>query len=108
MPIPDYLRNMRARIGHDLVYMAGVMAVVTNEAGHVLFQRRADNGEWDLPGGILDPGEEPGPATVREVLEETGVAVIADRIIGVYAGPDYLVVYPNGDHVIYLQFVVAC
>ncbi|MEP7286107.1 MAG: NUDIX domain-containing protein [Chloroflexota bacterium] len=99
---------MRARLGHDLIFMAGVMAVVINDAGEVLLQRRSDNGEWDLPGGILDPGEEPGSATVREVLEETGVAVVADRMIGIYAGPDYLVIYPNGDQVIYLQFVLAC
>lgn len=31
--------------------------------------------EWDLPGGRPDPGEDPRAALVREVLEETGLAV---------------------------------
>lgn len=34
-----------------------------------------ERGEWDLPGGRPDPGEDHRAALVREVLEETGLAV---------------------------------
>ena len=34
-----------------------------------------ERGEWDLPGGRPDPGEEHRAALVREVREETGLAV---------------------------------
>jgi 8-oxo-dGTP diphosphatase len=108
MAIPDYLRNIRTKIGHNLVYMSGVMAVVLNDANEVLIQRRKDNGKLGLPGGIMEPGEEPVPATIREVLEETGVEVVVDRIIAVYAGRDQLVVYPNNDTVFFIQFVLVC
>lgn len=30
---------------------------------------------WDVPGGVIDPGETPEQAAVREVLEETSAAV---------------------------------
>lgn len=108
MPMSTYLKKLRAQLGHDLIYMAGVMAVVINDAGEVLLQRRQDNGQWGLPGGILDPQEEPGPATVREVWEETGIEVVVDRIIAVYAGKDQLVRYPNNDLMFFIQHVLAC
>ncbi len=108
MPTPPYILNIRKKIGHDLLFMAGVTAVVVNEAHEVLLQRRSDNGRWDMPSGILDPGEEPAAAVAREVWEETGLNVIPERIVGVYSGADYLVRYSNDDQVIYLDIVFAC
>jgi len=108
MPTPPYILNIRKKIGHDLLFMAGVTAVVINESGEVLLQRRSDDGRWDMPSGILDPGEEPASAVVREVLEETGMQVIPERIVAVYSGPDYLTHYPNGDEVLFLDIIFAC
>jgi len=48
-------------------------------AGAVLFLRRTPGtflgGRWELPGGTVEPGEAPDSAAVREVREETGLAV---------------------------------
>jgi 8-oxo-dGTP pyrophosphatase MutT (NUDIX family) len=106
--VPDYVRAIRARIGHDLLFMPGVIAVIFNDAGQTLVQRRSDNGLWSLIGGILEPGEEPAPAIVREVREEAGIVVVPERIVGVYAEPDGIVYYPNGDVMQFLSVIFAC
>jgi ADP-ribose pyrophosphatase YjhB (NUDIX family) len=41
---------------------------------------------WTLPGGGLDPGEQPHECVVREVEEETGYDVALDGILGVQVG----------------------
>lgn len=40
--------------------------------------------EWDLPGGRPDPGEDHRAALVREVLEETGLAVEVGGLLGAH------------------------
>ena len=82
------MRDLRAKIGHDVLLQPGVAAVIFNMAGQVLLQRRSDNGEWGLPGGIMEPGEEPAETLVREIREETALEVVPERIVGVYSGPD--------------------
>jgi ADP-ribose pyrophosphatase YjhB (NUDIX family) len=54
------------------------------DAGRILLIRRADNGLWAMPGGMLDAGETPAQGVVREALEETGVACEVIALIGVY------------------------
>lgn len=63
----------------------------------VLLTRRADNGQWCLPGGHVDPGETVAESCAREVLEETGLRVRVGRIIGVYSSPDRVVDYGDGN-----------
>ncbi len=43
----------------------------------------------DLPGGLVDPGEYERQAVVREVLEETGIAVPEDRALLVYSKTEF-------------------
>lgn len=108
MPISPYMRDLRAKIGHDVLLQAGVAAVIVNAAGQVLLQRRSDNGEWGLPGGIMEPGEEPAETLVREIREETSLEVVPERIVGVYSGPDFRVRYPNVDEAAILSITFAC
>ncbi len=95
MPISDYLRGIRARIGHDLVLNPSVAAVIRNDAGEVLIHQRSDNGLWEIPAGGVDPDEAPAQAVVREVYEETGLKVRPVKVVGVFGG--FTVVHPNGD-----------
>jgi 8-oxo-dGTP diphosphatase len=57
---------------------------VIREDGRMLALRRADNGEWVLPGGIVELDEDPRDTVRREVLEETGVTVEPVQLTGVY------------------------
>lgn len=54
------------------------------EDGRLLAIRRADNGTWELPGGVLELNETPETGVAREVFEETGVHVEVDELTGVY------------------------
>ena len=57
--------------------------ILTNEQGEVLLLRQP-RGVYGIPGGIVDPGETPPAAAVREAREEIGVKVELDFIIGTY------------------------
>jgi len=101
MPTPDFILALRDKVGTDLLWLTGVSAVVRNGAGEVLLVRRADNGQWALVSGILEPGEQPAEGLRREVEEETGVVVTVDALTGVWTLPS--IEYPNGDVAQYLD-----
>nr|WP_187279013.1 NUDIX domain-containing protein [Streptomyces lavendulae] len=66
------------------LHSVSVAGVVVREDGRLLAIRRADNGTWELPGGILELNETPEAGVAREVLEETGIHVEVDELTGVY------------------------
>ncbi|MGW5100249.1 NUDIX hydrolase [Streptomyces sp. NPDC004100] len=66
------------------LHSVSVAGVVVREDGRLLAIRRADNGAWQLPGGILELDETPEASVAREVLEETGIHVEVDELTGVY------------------------
>jgi 8-oxo-dGTP pyrophosphatase MutT (NUDIX family) len=105
MPISAYLANLRSRVGHDLILMPGVNAIVFNDAGAVLLQH-AHDGRWYTPGGAMDPHEQPADACAREVLEESGLIVEPQRLVGIFT--EAPVTYPNGDVVQYVAIAFAC
>ncbi|WP_026412615.1 NUDIX domain-containing protein [Actinomadura oligospora] len=61
-----------------------VTGIVLREDGRILAIERMDDGRWVPPGGVLELDEDPRNGVVREVLEETGVKVEAERLTGVY------------------------
>jgi 8-oxo-dGTP pyrophosphatase MutT (NUDIX family) len=84
-------------------------AVIFDGRGRVLLQQRSDGGQWGLPGGGMEIGETITDAVVREVREETGLAVSARRLIGVYSDPVLQVVaYPDGNVWQYLNVCFEC
>ena len=106
MPISDYLRGMRAKVGHERILAPSVTGIVINDKGEILLQRVKDDGKWYLPGGIMDPGEQPATSMAREIWEETGLKVIPERISSVETEP--LLIYPNGDQMLYVSITFAC
>ncbi|MEU1228807.1 MULTISPECIES: NUDIX hydrolase [unclassified Streptomyces] len=107
MGTPDFIRELRETAGHQLLFLPGVSAVVFDDRGRVLLGKRADNGRWALVGGIVDPGEQPADAVVREVFEETAVHCVPERIVLVETLRKP-VVYPNGDICQYMDVAFRC
>ncbi|MER8007085.1 NUDIX domain-containing protein [Streptomyces sp. NPDC094149] len=106
MPTPDFIREIRATAGHQLLWLPGVSAVVLDDEGRVLLGQRADNHRWALISGIPDPGEQPAAAVVREVEEETGVRVAVERLVSVRSSRQ--VTYPNGDVCQFMDLCFRC
>ena len=65
-----------------------VAGTIPAEDGRILLVRRNINpskGKWTFPGGFVDWGETVGGAALRETLEETGLRVDLDGLVGVYS-----------------------
>ena len=108
MPISDYLRGLRTKVGSDLLHVPSVTALVFDDRRRVLLVRHSNGGVWVAPGGAIDPDEAPQDAVVREVWEETGLAVEPVHLCGVYGGPEFRVRYENGDVTSYVMAVFEC
>ncbi len=91
----DYITWIRSKVGNERIILNFATAVVVNESGEILLQKRSDNNMWGLPGGALEIGESFEEAVYREVLEETGYKIELKNTIGVFS--KYFHTYPNGD-----------
>jgi 8-oxo-dGTP diphosphatase len=60
------------------------MAIITRDGAVLMIRRRQKEGEllWAFPGGAVEEGETAEQAAVREVAEEVGLTVEADRVLG--------------------------
>jgi len=101
----DYISWLRGKIGPRKTLLAYATALIRDAEGRLLFQRRTDFDWWGLPGGIVEIGETFSECAVREAREETGLQIRVQRLIGLYASPQWDFRYPNGDEV--QQFTVA-
>jgi 8-oxo-dGTP pyrophosphatase MutT (NUDIX family) len=68
-------------------------------------RRRADSGNWSLPGGTMNLGETLGGAVVRETREETGLDVELTGVLGIYTDPGHVIAYRDGE--VRQEFVVV-
>jgi 8-oxo-dGTP diphosphatase len=69
--------------------IVGIAAAARTADGRWLLVRRADMGEWALPGGTLEWGEALRASIARELAEEAGVdRCEVVRLVGVYSRPD--------------------
>ncbi|MDB5176843.1 MAG: hydrolase [Candidatus Saccharibacteria bacterium] len=79
-------------MGHT---MFTAKALVFDSNGDFLLLKRSDThpflaGFYDLPGGIIEDGEEPGDAVVREINEEVGLNVMKKDIQIFYATTKFI------------------
>lgn len=109
VPTPPYILDLREVWGHQPLLLPGVSGVVVDGepgAERVLLLRRADTGQWSVPAGIVEPGEQPADCIVRELAEETRVVAVAERLVLLVADPELR--YPNGDRCQFVSMTFRC
>ncbi|MER7191203.1 NUDIX domain-containing protein [Streptomyces flaveolus] len=91
----EYYDDPQAPKPNSLVVAAS--AVVTDDQGRILLQRRQDNGLWALPGGGMEMTDSLPETAVREVKEETGLDVEVVGLAGTYTDPRHVIAYSDGE-----------
>jgi 8-oxo-dGTP diphosphatase len=90
----------------DLFHL-GIKLLVLDDAGHVLLLR-FPSGQWDLPGGRVQRGEDILDALIRELYEETGLQLGAQGVdyTGAHLSPVRIPV--DGGSVGLILFLYRC
>jgi 8-oxo-dGTP diphosphatase len=85
--LPTRARRSIVRVGTPSFTVGAVCAI--DHDGHLLLLRQPHRHGWSLPGGLLDRGENPEQAVIREVREETGLEIeVGDPVVtAVHPGP---------------------
>ncbi|WP_100333463.1 NUDIX hydrolase [Bacillus alkalisoli] len=92
----EYYKYLRQYVGQKPIILPGSVVIILNEKSEVLLQKRHD-GNWGLPGGLMDLGESFEEVAKREVFEETGLVVENLKLLNVYSGSQYYLKVSNGD-----------
>lgn len=99
----EVLRTVRTDYWHDAAapgatsVRPAVAVAVFDADGRVLLLRRADSGNWTLPGGTMEMDESLVECARREVAEECGLDVRIESLVGTYTDPDVRVEYSDGE-----------
>ena len=104
----EYIKYLRAFVGHRPVLQVGASIIVEDENGRILLERRGDNHWWAYPGGSVELDECVEDAAARELYEETGLIADDLQLWRVFSGLDTHYVYPNGDEVSNIDLVFIC
>lgn len=91
----DYYRDPNAPEANSLV--PGGSALVVDDQGAILMQRRSDSGNWSFPGGVMEIGETLEQCVIRETKEETGLDIEITGILGIYTDPEHVIAYADGE-----------
>ncbi|WP_188893177.1 NUDIX domain-containing protein [Microlunatus endophyticus] len=105
MPVSPHIARLRAKVGHDLLLLPTVAVLPMDDQGRVLLVRQTDFGTYGTVGGAIDEDESPADAGRREVREETGLEVELTQLVGAIGGPEFKIIYPNGDQVACVSIV---
>jgi len=106
MPVPPHIAELRVHIGHALLWLATARTVTIDGHGHVILGRYPGIDTWTIPGGVIDPGEQPADAGVRECYEETGIIAVPEALTSVTVSGQ--VTHDSGDLTRHLDITFRC
>ncbi len=89
-----------------LLWLATARTVTIDNQGHVLLGRYPGGDTWAIPGGVIDPGEQPADAAVRECYEETGISCVPEALTSITVSG--LVIHDSGDLTQHLDITFRC
>lgn len=95
----EYVRWVRSKVGHERLLLPTVTVLIRDDRRRIVMVRNVETGRWGFVGGMVEPGESPAEAAVREAKEETGLDVDLLDITAAIGGPQFEVEHPNGDRV---------
>lgn len=104
----EYIKTMRQMIGKETLFTVGCGAIIEDEMNRILLQRRKDQNNWCIPGGVMEVNETFLETVRREVEEETNLCIANIELFGIYSGPSCFMEYPNGDKVYSVQIIFIC
>jgi ADP-ribose pyrophosphatase YjhB (NUDIX family) len=84
--VEEWMRSVGEGVAGYVTPKSGVGAIVYDGEGRILLVQRADSGIWLYPTGWADIGYSPSEVAVKEVLEETGIECVPERVIAVLDG----------------------
>jgi len=103
LPAEEVKRRFAAEVGY-ITPKVGADAAIFDDEGRILLMLRADDEQWCLPCGWMDPNETPAETVVRETWEECGLQVRPVKLVNVFGNkPGNL----TGPHT-YVSIVYLC
>lgn len=103
----EYVKKLRKHIGKAPLLLVAAGAII-HKNRKILLQRRADNGNWAIHGGVLELGETVEETVKRELNEEIGINPTELKLYKIFSGEDMHTVYPNGDEVYFINVIFLC
>lgn len=101
----SYISHLRKKIGHETIIMPCACLLLHDGNGHILLQKRKDDGLWGYHGGAIEVDESVEEALQREIHEELSITLNSYSLLGIYSGKQYHHIYPNGDEVSSIDIV---
>lgn len=102
-----YYRELRSKIGTQLLLVPCVAGLVHDREGRLLLQQKED-GSWSLPAGAIEPGEDAEAAMHRELYEETGLKALELSLVKCFGGEEFRFTYQDQNRVEYVVLMFLC
>lgn len=95
----SHLKTMRKLVGSCRLLLPGIRAIIPNEDGEILLQRRTDMPVWALRAGSVELDETALEGLQREVQEETALKVLEAEPTALCSESRQPLIYPDGDKI---------
>ena len=103
-PLEEVTALFRSQSWHRASPAMAAEAAVFDHVGDILLIQRRDNELWALPAGLVEAGQTPAEAAVKELWEEAGVRGTVSRLLGIFDGRRWDA--PARVHMLRLVFLV--